>query len=295
MSNIIIYCNGLFDQDDSHLPDLMNSGVNTIILWSLHVWATGDLYYNNTLIVDKNGNINSGKNIGQVNPNMPADLKKLRTGGVSNVLFSIGAGGPPTPQDFHNIQTLLSTPQGTATLTRNFTALAKWLGLDGFDYDDEEDGIQVNTITKLTGILTPLGAKNLITFCPYGDPPESFWLDCMASIYQSMKKQPVAWWNLQNYGGGDPSSWISAMATYIKSKNIGVTNPNSFIFPGIEPYGGPTQIEQTFAAWQQEGLALQGGFIWNLSEIYNQGLTPKQCATAILAGLNTQMKQRKAV
>jgi hypothetical protein len=291
MNNIAIYGNGLFETDDSYLSDLMNSGVTTMVLWSLHVHPNGDLYYNDNLLVSQ-GKINFGTGPGQINPNMPADLQKLRTGGVAIVLFSIGAGGPPDPTDFHNIQTLLSTPQGTATLTANFKALAQGIGLDGFDYDCEEEGIEVSTITKLTQILTPLGNQRIITFCPYGVPSENFWLQCMSAIYKAMNQlQPVRWWNLQVYGGADPATWINQMKQYIKANPnnpIGVTNPNAFMVPGLEATS-PSTVQQQFASWQKSGLGLQGGFIWNLTEIYQSGSTPKAYADAIAKGLAGQM------
>lgn len=287
---ISIYADGLFGSDDSHLSDLMNSGVNTIILWSLHVHPNADLYYNNTLLAS-NGQINFGAGPGKINPNMPADLQRLRTGGVNTILFSIGAGGPPDPQDFQNIQNLLNNDQGRIALTRNFAALAKGLDLDGFDYDCEENNITVSTIALLTRILTPMGRTNTITFCPYGMPPEDFWLQCMNVIYTTMNKvQPVKWWNLQNYGGADPGQWIAEMKQYIKSNPIGVTNPNAFIFPGVTA-NGPDSVEQQFAQWQSQGLALQGGFIWNLSSIYQSGSTPKAYAKAMIAGLSSQSQR----
>jgi hypothetical protein len=289
MSNIIIYADGLFAVDDSHLSDLINSGVNTIMLWSLHVHANADLFYNDTLLVN-NGKVNFGTGAGQINPNLPSDLQKLRAGGVTNIMFSIGSGGSSSwePDDFKNIQALLNGP-GRPQLTRNFTALAQALGLDGFDYDCEEDDISVNTITTLTQMLTPMARKKIISFCPYGVPSENFWLQCMSAIFTGMNQsQPVKWWNLQVYGGADPASWIQEMRDYIKSNPIGVTNPNSFILPGLEASSQPSGVQQQFAQWQRSGLALQGGFIWNLSAIYDAGSTPKAFVQAINAGLAGQ-------
>ncbi len=290
MSNIIIYGDGLFETDDSHLSDLMNSGVSTIMLWSLHVHANGDLFYNDNLIVSQ-GKINFGTGKGQINPNLPADLKQLRTGGVAFILFSIGAGGGNgwEPDDYHNIQALLGTSAGKQTLIGNFTALAQGLGLDGFDYDCEENEITVATMTTLTQILTPLGIRRIITFCPSSVPDVDWWLQCMSAIYKSWNQsQPVRWWNLQAYGGADPATFIDAMRTYIKSNPIGVTNPNAFMMPGLDAGIGPSGFQQTFSGWQQQlKLNLQGGFVWNLSEIYQNGSTPKAYAQAIEAGLGS--------
>ena len=296
-SNIILYTHGLFAENDDHLQDLLNSGVTTLMLWSLHVHANGDLFYNDTLIASS-GKVNSGTGKDKINPNMLADLARLRgEGRVSNVLFSIGAGGGCDdkghcwePDDFQNIQNLLATAKGTKALKANFTALAQWLPLDGYDFDNEED-VTVATIATLAAILIPLSRKKIITFCPSLRPDESFWLKCMSATYDpKLRIQLVKWWNLQYYGGADPKSWIQGLDDYMKKKQVGVSNANSFMCPGVDASAlDPAGVQEQFNSWQHdEGLALQGGFIWNLDNIYARGSTPAAYAKAIVAGLNAR-------
>jgi hypothetical protein len=296
-SNIILYTHGLFAENDNHLDDLMNSGVTTLVLWSLHVHANGDLFYNDTLLAS-NGTVNSGTGEGKINPNMPSDLARLRSqGGIGTVMFSIGAGGGCDdkghcwePDDFHNIHTLLATKQGTDLLKANFKAVTQWLSLDGFDLDNEEE-VAVITVATLAAILVPLGKKNIITFCPSSSPDETFWLKCMTATYDpKVRVQLVKWWNLQYYGGADPGTWIQEMKDYIAQRHeIGVSNPNSFMCPGVNVEGlDPADVQAQFKSWQDGGLALQGGFLWNLDLIYANGRKPADYAKTMAAGLKGQ-------
>jgi len=103
----------MFINDDSALDYLMNSGFTTANLWSIHVYPNGDLYHGPKLWVH-DGVINAGTKPGQINPNLPEDIRKLRAGpnGFLSILGSIGAGGPPTPQDWAHIQSCLGTSSG---------------------------------------------------------------------------------------------------------------------------------------------------------------------------------------
>ena len=298
-ANLILYTHGLFAENDDD-QKLMNSGFTTLMLWSLHVHDNGDLFYNDTLIVS-NKEINSGTGTDKINPNMPVDLARLRNeGGVKNVLFSIGAGGGCDnkgkcwePDDFQNIQKLLATKAGTATLTDNFTALAKWLKIDGFDFDNEENVTPI-TIATLAAILVPLGRKNIITFCPSFNPNETFWLQCMSATYDpKVRIQLVKWWNLQYYGSADPKTWIPGMKDYMQTHPIGVSDANSFMCPGVDVSTlDPAGVQEQFESWQHnDSLALQGGFIWNLDAIHARGDTPADYAKAISDGLNARTER----
>jgi len=293
--NIAVY-GGLFETDDSALAPLMNSGFTTAILWSIHVHGNGDLYYNDNLLVS-GGVVNKGTGKGQINPNLPTDVSKLRTGGFGAILGSIGAGGPPEPKDFHHIQTLLGSTSGTKTLSTNFQAFAEWAGLDGFDFDCEEDGITHATIATLANMLAGFTQQGIITYAPYGVPSEQFWLETMSSILAQYGTQYVKWWNLQNYGGADPGSWIAAMTEYIKdnpTKPIGVSNPNAFMVTGVSSDLLPDGVQDQFAGWQGDQLKLQGGFIWNFTGIMGSGYAPANYAEAITNGLAGKSRARAA-
>ncbi len=284
--NIAVY-GDMFINDDSALGPLTDSGFTTAILGSIHVWPNGDLYHADKLWVS-NGKVNCGPDKKQINPNLPECIRKLRSGpnGFLAVLAYIGSGGSDTqkPEDWHHVEKCLASPSGRETLEKNFKALAEWAGLDGYDFDCEEE-IQPETIATMASMLAPFGRQGIITYAPYGVPDEDFWLETMRLIFSEHGKQLVKWWNLQNYGGADPSDWIDAMKRYIKDHDIGVTNPKALMVTGVFASDGPNAIEQKFAKWQKDGLGLQGGFIWNYGGTVGPNRRPSDFASAIANGL----------
>jgi hypothetical protein len=306
-TNTVLYGAGLFDSKpgnlsyDQQLSEVQNSGFTSVILWTLHVHTNGDLYYNDTLIV-QNGQYS--------NPDNPAFGKYvagLRSQGssVNQVLFGIGSGGV---SDFAAIQGLLSTPAGTQTLMTNFAALQANVPVNGYDLDLEEFPLEDYTQTIITlSLLLNKKFGTYITFCPYCD--ETFWVNCLSGIYQNNNKtQIVSWMNLQCYDGGtgnDPAQWAAAIKN--ASSPTGVTNPVQFVIPGYWCYNTsqksfmgqcPDQIQQTFADLAKSDPGINGGFIWDSSDIFtNQGsgscsggsMDCAAYATAINNGINEQV------
>src|SRR5688572_22663416 len=94
-----------------HIATTAASGVTTVLLWSIHVDAAGDLIWNDG--PPKGPYLVRG---GQFDPSgafqqLASNLHTLLTAGsVQRIFLSIGSGGV---SDFANIQSLLSTPQGT--------------------------------------------------------------------------------------------------------------------------------------------------------------------------------------
>lgn len=272
--NLAVYGSGLFGANDpatnqAQLSALQASGFTTVILWALHVQENGDFHYNNTPIV-QGGTFASGYSY------LPALVSALKTGSsVNQVLFSLGGWGVG---DFQNMTNLIATPQGQQTLLDNFSALVKALAIDGFDFDNEEgySSSFADTIVWLTNHLSS-SFDSIITYCPY--TAMSFWVDqCLGAVYQQNGKQLVSWFNLQCYAGGagnNPADWVSAVAS-----GYGISNPNAFIVPGFDAGDQPSGICQDF-----KGLQVEGGFIWNTSEIFDSSSSPAQYAEAITNGL----------
>jgi len=270
---------------------VQSSGFTTVILWTMHVNANGDFYYNGTLVVS------NGAVTGPFASTLPGLIKELRTGGsVNTVLFGIGSADV---SDFANIKSLLSTATGTALLQSNFAAMVQALDIDGFDFDLEEFPYSefTATVVQLAQMLFNDYGK-FTTFCPYSD--QDWWLEAAQQIYaQSGNAGIVRWWNLQCYAGGGgntPADWVQMISE--NSSSIGVTNPNAYIVPGYWCANGPgcdsgqcpPSIESTFAGLRG---VVQGGFIWNSGDIFScdaggacgGSAAPSDYAQAIINGL----------
>jgi|GEM_PF-415041 len=313
-NNIILYGGGLFEfnwgsMNDAQLDMIQNSGFTTVVLWAMHVDAQGNFIYNNST----SPLVQNGQFVGTSgNPDFVNQLNQLKTGGtVKQYFISIGGWGC---QDFTNMQNLIQTEQGQATLIQNFKALAENLPISGIDFDMEEsyDTDMLNTIVWLTGNLSQLGLQ--VTYCPYQQ--QNFWFNCLAQSYTKCgNRQPVSWLNLQCYAGGasnTPTLWALEMRAYGLSK-MGITNPNAFIMPGywcrnaVDNNGGPynpscpyddcpSTIQNTFAQLSKTDPGICGGFIWNSSDIFTTlisnpqsctggTITPADYAQAIINGL----------
>lgn len=304
--NIGLYGSGLFGRNDEAVnrPQflaLQSAGYTTIILWALHVSATGDLSYNDTFIV-RNGVFCAQYAY------LPRYLNRLKAAGtVKQILFSIGGWGVG---DFQNMQNLLTTQAGKQALMQNFNALATALPIDGFDFDMEEwDADYTTAVVDMTKNLH--GINNMaITYCPYNNIP--FWLNALAQVYtQNNNQQIVSAFNLQCYAGGSgnqPGQWVSQINGY--SSPLGITNPAAFVIPGFwcaNPGTGcqsqsiqgvlcPSQMQSTFYGFTQPGSdpGINGGFVWNSGDLFScestaqcgGPATPAAYALAIANGLS---------
>jgi hypothetical protein len=135
------------------------SGFYTEIFYTVRVHPNGNLYFNDTPIV-QNG-VFSG----------PADHFANYASGINpgsasrRVLLSIGGGSGAS--DFANIKTLFCTEHGTNKLLNNFAALQKHIPVDGFDFILEEKPLEDyrQTVVSLAILLT-VRMNVYITFSP---------------------------------------------------------------------------------------------------------------------------------
>lgn len=220
--DIGLYGQGLFDTDDNtrnrrDVQRLTGSGFTTLILFTLHVHPSGELYLGDNALAKDGRIVYRWKDV--QNPSLPDIIRTLRAGGFANVLFSIGFGGPPQPQDWQHIQDLLQQGKGPE-LIANFAAVARWTGVDGFDLDCEED-VLASTIATMATELARLGRSNTVTLCPYDRM--DWWLDCLEQIHTRHRTQLVRKLNLQVYGGADPGDWLTALTA--ARERIGVNDP----------------------------------------------------------------------
>lgn len=295
---VSIYGNGLF-QDGYPTPPVpyttqaqqLNQGITTVLLWSIHIHASGDLYLNDTPFV-ANGQISYSTDSTQgVNPDFPSLIKALLngTGSVKELLVSVGAWG--TTSDFR------AWYAARPAVLKNLKALQAAFNISGVDFDFEpENGYtdaDADMIVALTMDVASLGL--FATYCPYTNA--SWWADCLAEVYQQGEgKQHVRWFNLQCYAGGtgnSPSDWAEAIQA---AGNTGINDPMAFVVPGFAVAGSesdgqtPGQLQGTFSDFAGSGT--NGGFLWNSGAIWqgegaNPQYTPQAYAKAIVDGLRS--------
>jgi hypothetical protein len=225
---------------------LRSSGFTTIIVWSIHVDASGDLVLNNRRLVS------NGTYVGDPAwPGVLATLKQAPTS-VSRVELSVGSAGV---DDWHHIQSLIASsgigPQ--SILYRNFQALLDATGADAIN-DDDEDLDDVSTTVQFGQMVASLQAR--FTIAPYANT--GFWQTVVSSLRGIVDRA-----YLQVYDGGagnDPADW---------SRQLGIT-----VDPGLWSKHGngcvdgdsPASMQSRFASWRSSA-GIGGGFVWLADDV----------------------------
>jgi hypothetical protein len=184
---------------DTVMPTMRASGFTTMILWSIHVHANGDLVLNDIPLFSNGSYVGSDA----AWPGKVATLKTAPTS-VTRVEFSVGAGGTT---DFESIESLIGS-QGTgptSILYKNFSALKAAIPVtDAINFDDESNYDVASTVA-FGVMLGDLGYK--VTLCPYTN--STFW----TSVFNQTNTQRPGLVDrvlLQVYAGGasnNPATW----------------------------------------------------------------------------------------
>ncbi|WMJ22789.1 discoidin domain-containing protein [Paludicola sp. MB14-C6] len=234
-----IFGGGPFYQGgQSVMNDLRASGFNTVIIWSIHVNANGDLVLNDSLVCS------GGNYVGQQAwVTQWATLKTAPTS-VNRIEVSIGAWGC---RDFENIRDLINS-QGTGSssiLYRNFQALKAATGADAVNYDDESC-YDVASSVQFGQMCNTLGYK--VALCPYTN--DYYW----SSVKNQLGTSIVDRVYLQCYAGGSsnsPSAWKGYMGMDV-IPGLWCLNSSS---------GGDTasSVQSQLTNWSSSSV---GGFMW---------------------------------
>jgi hypothetical protein len=246
---------------------LRASGFTTVILWSIHVHANGNLVLNDQLVVS------NGAYVGNAAwPSQLATLKQAPTS-VNRIEVSVGSWGV---RDFETIRDLMNA-QGTGTnsiLYRNFLALKNATRADAVNFDDESL-YDVNTTVRFGVMLADMGLK--ISYAPYTNP--SFWASSRA---QTLSQRPgsVDRIYLQVYAGGagnNPASWNNTFGGFKVDPGVWSRHGS-----GCAEGDGPGTVQSKMAGWKSSA-GITGGFMWlydDMQACSSQG-TPAQYAGAI--------------
>jgi hypothetical protein len=264
------------------LKDLWNSGVDTVVLWTIHVKAKdengfkkGDLVYNDCVVVS------NGKYTGD--SGWPAYVKSLKSsdGSISKVLISVGSADN---MDFENIGKLGTAP--TSLPYDNFQALLKKIPtLDGvvFDYEESFSNNDKKILKKFTVMLKEQGYKQ-VAFCPFNNM--DWWNSILVKINTEFPGF-VTDYQLQCYAGGGSNIESFSLNRWCQS----VPDKASFIRPGFASKDNPSfgnmtpdEIKKQYQTWKDADITgLRGGFIWRYDDI-SSPYTLKDYVQAIRTG-----------
>jgi hypothetical protein len=244
------------------MNDLKNSGFTTVMLWSIHVGANGDLVMNDKLVASNGAYVGASTWPGQL-----ATLKQAPTF-INRIELSVGSAGV---QDWHNVQALVNA-QGTGSgsiLYRNFQALINATGADAVN-DDDEDLQDVNSTVAFGRMIGTLGKK--FTLCPYNNT--AFWQNVKSQLGTTVDRV-----YLQVYDGGagnNAASWNSSLGITV---DPGLWSRHG---SGCTAGDNPSSVQSKMAGWKSSA-GITGGFMWLYDDIQacsSQG-TSAQYAAAI--------------
>jgi hypothetical protein len=258
----------IYAQSPPNIKELVNSGFNELIVWSVEVNSAGDLNLNGgfPLVAD-------GKYVGKSSyPHFAKDLAKIKAGAPMRITFSIGSSNYG---DWEDIKALVNA-QGTgpkSILYKNFAALMKALPVDAIDYDDE-NGYDAASTLAFSTMLGQLGYH--VTMDPYTNA--GYWTGVVAQINKATPGLVDAI-HLQTYAGGEGNSPCGAQWNF-----GGVP-----VLPGISdqtsapPYLTPAQTKTRMETWHKL-CGITGGWVWIFDQIVGTPLV-KQYAKAINKGV----------
>jgi hypothetical protein len=245
-----VYGSGALYRGGQPVMDILrSSGFTTVILWSVHVNATGDLFFNDDRIVS------NAQYIGDKDwPRFVRTLKQQQPTSVNRIELSVGAYGT---EDWENIKALIQRDgAGQDTiLYRNFQVLYQTLGgVDAINDDDESCYDPVSTVA-FAQMAKSIGFRGF-TIVPYTNP--DFWRTVRNKLGQFMDRV-----YLQGYAGGagnDPKQWAGWMGMPVEP---GLWCKNG---DGCSDGDTPSDIRTAMAKWHREA-GIPGGFIWLYDDI----------------------------
>jgi hypothetical protein len=254
-----IYGGGPIYKNRSYsISELKNSGFTYVVVWTIHIDASGNLNFNAEFPLVQNGSYIGASSY----PNFASDIASLKVAptSINRVEFCLAAWGSST---FANIQSLIAS-QGTGSssiLYRNFQALkSAFPTVDAIGFDDEST-YDASSATAFAVMLGGLGFK--VSLVPYTN--SSFWTT-VASNTNSQRPGTVDRVDLQCYSGGagnSPCSW-----------NFGGIKIN----PGLwDSEKTTSQVTSQLTSWKNQ-CGITGGFMWLYDDFANSSLTAQYAA-----------------
>ena len=162
------------------IPSLQQAGWTTLILGLFHIDSSGNIGFNNKMIIE------NGSYTGDTG--WPGQISQL-LGGSSQITLieaSIGGGGV---QDFQNIQNIYQNNNKSfagTLLQRNFQVFHQTFPIITLIDMDCEEAYDQPSFVGFCEMLIQMGYG--ITFCPY--TRDTFWTGSLAAIQQQHPGNP---------------------------------------------------------------------------------------------------------
>ena len=251
---------GIYNGREYSVKEIKASGLNTVIVWTIHIDEDGNLNFNVEFPL-----VTDGVYIGdQSHPNFRADMKALKSAGssVQRIEFGLSAWGSPT---YENIKNLIEKEGAgpSSRLYKNFKALIEAIPeIDAFNNDDEVT-YDVASAVAFHTMLFELGVKT--TGVPYKNAA-TYW---KPFTDQMLAANPgsVDLMYLQVYAGGKGNNPCDE-----KWQHLGVP-----IVPGLWAKGtsdgdkDAKQIRKILNDWNKR-CDIKGGFLWLYDDFDNSKL-----------------------
>ncbi|WP_207510348.1 T9SS type A sorting domain-containing protein [Longitalea luteola] len=245
-----IYAGGpVYKNRNYAISELKGSGYTCLVVWTIHIDASGNLNFNAEFPLVQNGTYIGGA----AYPNFASDIASLKTAPttINRLEFCLSAWGSST---FANIRNLINA-QGTgptSILYRNFQVIKNTFPtVDAIGFDDEST-YDVNSATAFAVMLGGLGFK--VSLVPY--TAASFWTG-VATNTNNQRPGTVDRIDLQCYAGGAGN------------------NPCNWNFGSIPVYAGlwdqektTSQVQSQLTTWKNN-CGIDGGFMWLYDDFDN--------------------------
>ncbi|OQP51998.1 hypothetical protein A4H97_25615 [Niastella yeongjuensis] len=250
VANSGIYAGGpVYKNRNYSISELKGSGYTCVVVWTIHIDASGNLNFNAEFPLVQNGSYIGASTY----PNFAGDIASLKTAPttINRVEFCLAAWGSGT---FTNIKNLIAS-QGTGStsiLYRNFQAIRNTFPtVDAIGFDDEST-YDAGSATAFAVMLGGLGFK--VSLVPYTQA--AFWTS-VASNTNSQRPGTVDRVDLQCYSGGAGN------------------NPCNWNFGSIPLYAGlwdaektTSQVQSQLTTWKNS-CNIKGGFMWLYDDFDN--------------------------
>jgi hypothetical protein len=258
-ANSGIYAGGpVYKNRGYSISELKGSGFTCVVVWTIHIDASGNLNFNAEFPLVQNGSYIGASTY----PNFAGDIASLKTAPttINRVEFCLAAWGSST---FANIKNLIAS-QGTGStsiLYRNFQAIRNaFPTVDAIGFDDETT-YDVNSATAFAVMLGGLGFK--VSLVPYTS--SAFWTG-VATNTNNQRPGTVDRVDLQCYSGGAGN------------------NPCNWNFGSIPVYAGlwdaektTSQVQSQLTTWKNS-CNIKGGFMWLYDDFDNTSGTAAYAA-----------------
>lgn len=245
-----IYASAMYGDDK--IEDLKQSGLTTLVLFTIHINKDGSMNFNDTPIIN-----NQGEYIGPAE--WPENVKAHREGvsSINRIEICLGAWGSPS---YENISSLMAeygqSPDNP--LFKGWQTLKELTGADAINHDDEKT-FDVESTTEFILMTEKLGFGH--TFVPYNNLDE-FWKPLFDRV-EAESPGLIDRVYVQCYDGGAPNLY------FINRWNVFGDMKVSMGLWAQRPDGSKDAPDVFYKKIKKNARFVDGGFIWEYNEMLN--------------------------